>query len=101
MEEIKFLLLTIATEAPVALLLLWRREPLLKVLLASVCVNMITHPLAWFAAVHGANWYVVEFLVALTEATIFSWLFPKSISRAMFAAVAMNVISAVIGLLII
>jgi len=99
-QELVFLLLTIAIEAPIALLLLYQKESWKRVLLASIFVNMISHPIAWFLVMHGSSWLFVEVLVALLEATLFALVFPRSRQRAAIAAVIMNLVSAAVGLII-
>ncbi len=96
MEEIAFLLSTILIELPIAAWLL-RRADWKHVLVIVVCVNMITHPIAWQLLMHGANWYVLEAGVAATEMLIFARAFPAVRRRAVLAALTINITSAAIG----
>ena len=96
MEEIKYLLLTILIETPVALLLL-RKQPWQRVLFAAVCVNCVSHPIAWQFVLHGASWWSVEIGVALFEGVVFAFLFTSVRVRAGLVGVFMNVVSATVG----
>lgn len=100
MEEIIFLVATLAIEAPIALICLGRGEPKGKVLAITIGVNMITHPLAWQLMLHGASWIGVEGGVILGEMMVFAGIFRKERTRAASAALLMNVVSAVIGYLV-
>ena len=97
-EEIVFLALTIAVEAPIAFAFL-RKSPWQLFLLAIVCVNMVTHPIAWYFAMNGASLLLVEVCVTLAESIIFATLFTQSRAKAIGAAVVMNVVSAMIGII--
>ncbi len=97
MEELKFLILTILVELPVALILL-RKEDWQRVCFAVVGVNMISHPIIWFFLFHyNINWFAAEASVALFEGAVFATLFPKRRWLALFAAIFMNVATAAIG----
>jgi len=99
MEEITFLIYTLAVELPVALFLL-RREDWWRVFLAVLAVNMVSHPLAWqLIVVSHLNWYGVEAGVVVFEMLALAVVFPSSYKRAIVAALLMNVASAAIGLL--
>lgn len=99
MEEVAYLFLTILIEIPIALILL-RQEQWQRVVVAAVCVNMMSHPIAWAFVTHGFSWWTVEGFVALFEGSIFALLFPARRYRAGLTAVVMNGVSALIGLLI-
>lgn len=98
MEEIKYLLLTIVVEAPVALIFL-RKQKWTQVLFVVLCVNMVSHPLGWQSIAHGASWRLTEFCIAGFEGVIFYFLFPAIRYRATITAVGMNVVSALIGII--
>ncbi len=96
MEEIRFLLYTIAIELPIAIVFLPkvdRKKGCFVVLL----VNMITHPIAWQLVSARVSWEVVEVGVALFEAGIFALFFPTVRIRAAMGAVTANVVTAFIG----
>lgn len=98
MEEISLLLLTIAIELPVAMVFLPAKLRSRAVPVV-ICMNMVTHPLAWQAVSHGALWWIVEAVVTITEMLIFSWLFSSIRYRAALAAFGANIATATIGLL--
>lgn len=96
MEEIIFLVLTIAIELPMAFIVMpkafWKR-----VGWAVWCINMMTHPIAWFLFSTGVSWLSIEAGVLIVEIIAFIALFPASRKRAAAAAGLMNVLSAGIG----
>jgi len=97
MEEIKFLILTIIVELPVALLFL-RKEDWRRVALVVVGVNMMSHPIVWqLIFYHQVNWFVAEFGVALFEGLVFAVIFKDRRALAGLAGIIMNVFSAAIG----
>ena len=96
MEEVKYLIFTILIELPVAAVVTGGKE-WRWVLFATVCVNFITHPIAWYAVSSGASWTAVEGAVIVAEAVMLAWFFPKTRARAALAACAMNVVSALVG----
>ena len=99
MQELAFLLLTIAIELPVALLCL-RGEPIWRLVLVVVSMNLISHPIAWQLLFrYNFNWFAVEVSVAVFEGLVLAALIPKMRERAFFTGFAMNVITAAIGYL--
>ncbi|MFA5945326.1 MAG: hypothetical protein WC802_00235 [Patescibacteria group bacterium] len=97
MEEIKFLILTIIVELPVALLFL-RKEDWRRVAFVVLGVNMISHPIVWqLIFYHQVNWFMAEFGVAVFEGLVFAVIFRDRRVLAALAAVSMNVFSAAIG----
>ena len=99
MEEIKYLLLTIVIEAPVALVFL-RTENWQRVFFIVVCVNLISHPIAWQLVAHGYSWWAVEALVAIFEGLVLAFIFTTNRYRAGLAGLIMNAVSALVGLII-
>lgn len=97
MQEIIFLFFTILIELPFAVLLL-RKESWQRVVLIVASVNFITHPLGWYAVSQGFDWLMVEVLVTLIEVLILSILIRRP-ARAFVAALTMNVVSAIAGIL--
>ncbi len=100
-KEVAFLALTIATELPVAMFVFGKRD-WRRVILAVVCVNLITHPVAWHLAGSGVSIFTLEIGVAMIEATLLTLTLhplhlPLGRGRVFGAGVAMNVVSAVIG----
>ena len=97
MEEIIFLLFTIAVETPVAIAFLQR--PWRKIAMAAVCVSMMTHPIAWELSAQRIPLLLIESGVVIVEAAIFGLVFPNMRKKAAFTAVVMNATSAVVGVL--
>lgn len=99
MEEVVFLLLTIAIELPIALWLL-RRADWRRVILVVVGVNMISHPIIWqLIYFHGLNWFAAEVGVAIFEGLVLALMMPKIRARAFLTGVFMNLGSASVGLI--
>ncbi len=97
MEEIKFLILTILIELPVALIFL-RKEDWRRGALVVLGVNMISHPIVWFLIeVHLVNWFFVEGCVALFEGMILALIFKDRRMLALFTGIFMNIVSAAVG----
>ncbi len=99
MEQIALLIFTIIVELTVALCFLgkanWR-----SVVLAVIGVNLISHPIIWQAIFsYGADWFVAEACVLIFEAAVFALIFKNRRLLAAFTAVAMNFVTAAIGLL--
>lgn len=96
MEEIIFLALTVAVELPMALIVMpkssWKRVGWVV-----LCINMVTHPIAWSLSSAGVPWLRVEAGVIVVEIIAFTVLFPASRKRAATAAGLMNALSAGIG----
>lgn len=95
-KEVAFLALTIATELPVAMVVLGKRN-WQYILLAVICVNFITHPIAWHFVTRGSSWFAVEAMVTATEAMLFFAIFPLTRRRAVAVGITMNIASALIG----
>jgi hypothetical protein len=96
MEEIRLLLLTIAIELPVAMVFLPSKLRM-RAIPVVICMNMVTHPLAWQAVSFGVSWWLVEGAVAIAEALIFAGLFPSIRVRAAVTALGANIVTAAIG----
>lgn len=96
-KEVAFLALTIAIELPVAMFVLrkidWRRLAWIV-----VCVNMVTHPIAWNLYSNHVPILPIEIGVALIESLVLGMLFSAHRSRAFLAGIAMNTISTLIGI---
>ena len=99
MEELKFLTLTILVESMISSLYLRGETTFKRILFATVCVNLISHPIAWYFFSGGASWLSVEICVTIFEMIAFAILFPKFRWKAVAAACAMNIVSALIGLM--
>jgi hypothetical protein len=97
MEEVIFLLFTIAIETPVAIAFLQR--PWRKIAMAAVCVSMVTHPIAWELSVRGISFYAIEVGVITVEMLLFMLVFPERKRKAALAAACMNIVSALVGVL--
>lgn len=100
MEEIKFLLLTLLLELPLAWWLL-RREPWQKTILAAIGVNLISHHIGWWFLYFGTSWWGVEIGVTVFEALIFYFIFRNAKNRAVITVIAINIFSALCGVLFI
>ena len=100
MEELKFLALTILVESSISSLYLRGETTFKKILFATLCVNLISHPIAWYFFSGGVPWLTVEICVTLFEMIAFAILFPKFRWKAVIAACAMNIVSALIGLIL-
>jgi hypothetical protein len=99
MEEIKFLILTILFELPVALFFL-RREDWRRVVLVVVGVNMVSHPLIWqLVYFHHLNWFLAEANVAFFEGIILALIFKERRLLAAFTGLFMNFVTAALGYL--
>lgn len=97
MEEIKFLILTILVELPVALLLL-KKEDWRRVVLVVIGVNMVSHPIAWqLIEVYWFDWLLVEIGVAVFEGLTLAVVFSGRKSTAFFTGLLMNIVTALIG----
>lgn len=97
MEEIKFLILTILFELPVALVLL-QKEDWRRVVLVVLGVNMISHPIVWqLIFFEHINWFLAEAGVAIFEGAVFAYIFRSRRILASFTGVFMNVVTAAIG----
>ncbi len=96
MEEIAFLLLTIAIELPIAMVFLqkadWKRGCLVLLFM-----NMISHPIAWQLVSARVPWLTVEIGVTVFEGVIFALFFPRTRLRAALGAISANVVSALVG----
>lgn len=100
MEEVKFLILTILIELPVALVLLrgadWRR-----VVLLVMSVNLISHPIAWQLIINfGFSWLAVETGVAVFEGGVLALMLAKNRDRGFLTGIVMNVVTAAIGFML-
>ena len=97
MEEITYLILTIAVELPVALVLL-RKEDWRRVALVVIGTNMVSHPIVWqmIFALH-ANWFVAEACVATFEGIVLALAFKDRRVLAFATGVMMNLVTAAIG----
>ncbi len=97
-KEIVFLVLTIAAELPVAMVVLgkgdWRR-----IAIAVVLVNMVTHPIAWQLYANGMPIVPIEIGVTVIESIVLATLFSAHRSRALATGIAMNIVSAMIGVI--
>jgi hypothetical protein len=98
MEEIKYLVLTLLIELPVAWYLL-HHEPWQKVLLATIGVNLISHHIGWWFLYFGTSWWSVEIGVTIFEVAIFLLLFRNAKYRAILTAITINIASALFGVL--
>lgn len=98
-KEVVFLVLTVAIEFPVAMFILgkhdWRR-----ILPAVICVNFVTHPIAWKLAATGVPVLSLEVAITLIESTLLAIVFRTQPRRAFLAGCAMNIVSAAIGMLL-
>ncbi len=100
MEEITYLILTVAVELPVALVLL-RQEDWRRVTLVVVGVNMVSHPIVWqMIFVLHANWFLSEACVAAFEGIVLGLMFRDRRALAFATGVVMNVVTAAIGYLV-
>ncbi|MBP7005626.1 hypothetical protein KBB27_00685 [Patescibacteria group bacterium] len=99
MEEIIFLLATIVIESATALFMM-RKIPIRRILFVVLCVNLITHPIAWFFRSSGVSWLSVEIVVTSVEMLFLSVLFSEIRFRAALTACAMNGVSAFTGWLL-
>ncbi len=97
-KEVAFLALTIAIELPVAMIVFqgrdWRR-----IVITVVSVNMITHPIAWHFAAMGTSILFLEIIITAFESIILALLFSRDRFRAVIAGIAMNSVSAAIGII--
>ena len=98
-KEVAFLVLTIATEFPVAMFVLGKRD-WRRTLLAVMCVNFITHPIAWQLAAEGVPIFPLEVVITLVESALLAIVLRTQPRRAFLAGSAMNIVSAVIGILL-
>lgn len=98
-KEVAFLVLTIATELPVAMFVLGKRD-WRRIIGAVVCVNLITHPIAWRFAAAGAPVFSLEVAITLIESILLAIVFKTQPKRAFLAGCAMNIVSAAIGMLL-
>lgn len=98
-KEVVFLVLTIAAEFPVAMFVLGKRD-WQRILGAAICVNFITHPIAWQLVAEGVSILTLEAVITLTEAVILAAVFRARPRRAFLAGCAMNIVSATIGVLL-
>lgn len=99
MEEIIFLLATIVIESATALFMM-RKIPIRRILFVVVCVNLITHPIAWFFRSSGVSWLSVEMGVTSVEMLLLGALFSETRFRAAFTGLVMNAVSALVGWLL-
>lgn len=99
MEEIIFLLATIIIESAAALFMM-RKISIRRILFVVVCVNLITHPIAWFFRSSGVSWLSVEIAVTSVEMLLLSALFSERRFRAASTGFVMNAISALVGWLL-
>ncbi len=99
-EEIRFLLLTIVIELPIILLIARKALQLSwwRIAYLVVCINLVTHPLAWYLILERIGWLPTEIIVTLFEALVFMMFFPKKRTRVFAALVLANMTSALIGL---
>jgi len=94
MEEAKFLVLTIICELPVAILFL-RKEDWRQVVLLTVGVNMVSHPIVWQAIYSfHVHWWFAEVCVASFEGAVFATVFQKRRWFAGYTGVMMNIFTA-------
>lgn len=97
MDELKYLLLTIAVELPIAMACL-RKEDVKHIVLTVVGVNMISHPIIWSLLFeYRINWFAGEIGVTAFEAIVFTILFPNHRILAICTAILMNIVTASIG----
>lgn len=68
--------------------------------LGVVGVNLVSFPLALIATRHGANWGTVEIGVVAVEAVLYRVVFGPTVGRPLLLAVATNVPTAALGVLV-
>jgi hypothetical protein len=97
MEEVAYLILTIAVELPVALVLL-RQEDWRRVALIVVGLNMVSHPIVWqmIFALH-TNWFLSEACVFAFEGIVLALAFKDRRGLAFATGALMNLVTAAIG----
>ncbi|MEK9157006.1 MAG: hypothetical protein AAB448_02660 [Patescibacteria group bacterium] len=99
MQELSFLLFTIAVELPIAMVCLWK-ENRKQIAMTVAGINMISHPIIWWALFHyHINWFAAEIGVTTFETIAFAFLFPKHRGVAIATAILMNAVTAGIGYL--
>ncbi len=97
-KEVAFLTLTIAVELPVAMFVLGKQD-WQRIVGVVICINLITHPIAWHFAAEGTSILLLEGIVMLLEALILAATLSPYRSRAFLAGCSMNILSATIGVL--
>ena len=109
MEELKYLLLSCAIEAPIAYLIVrWSRWPSRGALhagLAAAVATAVTHPQMWQAALwayprfgYWPSLVGLELLVVLVEGMPISWMAQLKLHRAMLVSLCANGASCLVGL---
>jgi hypothetical protein len=91
------LAVTLASESVVVLVMLWKKG-LVKVLVAAVLVNLLSHPLgAYLYYVQGIPFWTVEVLVILLEAVAYRLVLTKHTSTALVVSIVANLTSIAVG----
>jgi len=97
---------TLAAEVPVYVLLVWKKVPLWRAVVAGMAGTCLTHPLLWFVwpkVVSDYTVYIVtgEILVAVIETLVF-WIIARPVffSRAVAASFIANAVSYGLGMLL-
>lgn len=98
-KEVVFLALTIATELPVAMFVLGKRH-WWRTIAMVMCLNFITHPIAWQLAAEGVPILPLEIVITLVESALLAIVLSTQTRRALLAGCAMNLVSAAIGVLL-
>ncbi|MFH0739667.1 MAG: hypothetical protein V1819_00950 [bacterium] len=70
-----------------------------KLVFASIVINLITHPWAYYLFIHHLPFVAIELLVVVGE--IIAWYFVvKNTKKAIIFSLATNVVSALLGVLL-
>ncbi len=108
MTQWEALALTLALEVPVALAIAWfagLRDKMWRTAAVSVAASLITHPFAWYLAIHTQNMWpfwpraaLIETGVTLIEAVVYAKGLPTRWTLATVMSVAANGFSFFVGL---
>ncbi|OGL95698.1 hypothetical protein A2348_03655 [Candidatus Uhrbacteria bacterium RIFOXYB12_FULL_58_10] len=97
MEEVRFLILTIAIELPIALILL-RKDDWRRVALVVFGSNMVSHPIVWqMIFFQHINWFLAETGVIAFESLVYGLIFKGRRNLAIFTGISVNIVTAAIG----
>ena len=95
---ILYFLITIIVELPVIYYL--TKIKLKEAIVYSFLINSFTWPLAMIAYNLGANFYLIEVLVALTESILLLALIQKNYLKLVITTLIMNAITAALSFLL-